>query len=62
MDDTRLINFVKHSFGRAGSLLLHGLVSSCGECGECGKCGNCSLVAVHRLLLAVASLAAERGL
>ena len=39
-------------FGCAGSLLLHGLFSSCGERGL-------FLVAVHKLLIAVDFLAAE---
>ena len=54
MDDVFLVNFIKHLFGHAGSLLLHGLFSSCGKWG-------CSLVAVHRRLFAVASLVAEPG-
>ena len=55
MDDVFLINFIKHLFGHAGSLLLHGLFSSCGKWG-------CSLGAVHRSLSAVASPVAESGL
>ena len=41
--------------GCAGSLLLHRLSSSCGERGLLSS-------AVHRLLIAVASLVAEHGL
>ena len=49
--------FLKISFifGCVGSLLLHAGISSCGEQGLL-------FVAVHRLLLAVASLVAEHGL
>ena len=48
---------LKFSFIRvcAGSLLLHGRVSSCG-----GR-GDDSLFAVHRLFIAVASLVAPIG-
>ena len=42
------------SFGSAGSLLLCGLVSGCGEC-------RLPLVAVLSLLIAVASLAWSTG-
>ena len=42
-------------FGCGASLLLHGLFSSCGELAY-------SLVAIHRLLVAAASLTAEHRL
>ena len=43
-------------YGCAGSLLLLGLFSSCGER------GGYFLAVLHRLLIAAASLVAERGL
>ena len=55
MDDVFLVNFIKHLFGHAGSLLLHGLFSSCGKWG-------CSLVTVRGLLTVVASLVAAHRL
>ena len=55
MDDKFFINFIKNFFGHAGSLLLHGFFSSCGKWGY-------SIVAVPRLLFAVASFVAEHGL
>ena len=42
------------TFGHAGSLLLHGLFSSCGKWGL-------PLVAVHELLTEVVSLVVEHG-
>ena len=42
-------------WGCAGSLLLHGLFST-------GASGGCAPVAVHRLLIVVASLVAEHRL
>lgn len=49
-----LIFFYLSSFGYAGALLLHGLVSSCCEWGLFS-------LALLRLLIAVASFVAESG-
>ena len=49
------IKFYVFIYDYAGSSLLHGLISSCGE-------GGSSLLMVCGFLIAVASLAAENGL
>ena len=50
-----LFNYYYYFFGYVGSRMLHGLFSSCGEL-------EIVFVAVHGLLVGVASLAAENSL